>query len=380
MTKITKFVKGTASGFLSSFAGFLCCWNPFTAPLLIGWMNRYMLRSAVWVWIKRSNTDNPSELYTSAELAELQNWPHWLKHSAITPQPTTHNQNLLRGTLAKATRMLKTLWSQYKSGLLTLFNTWLLTLPFAICWLVIWWAGWNNYFTRSYEEYHTAPFIGLLSMMGFAIIMMYVPIAQTRQAIHGTWQSFFEILTIRTIAKHVRVRLLFLALFYAVGFTGIMAGTKVFPTFFEQIYKINFNDQKALKHAIDTHFLFVILCFYIGLLTLKRMNARVYAIGVLKALDAKDLKPEQLCPLERTLLLEKLSFTAPKEYPPRPRWQKIPLNTANKTGLALVTLATIILWWGSAFSVFFGQFINLSTPDWLNMPLIQLPYIRFPEL
>ena len=159
-----------------------------------------------------------------------------------------------------------------------------------------------------------------------------------------------------------------------------MAGTKVFPTFFEQAYKVDFNDHKILEETIFAHFFFVILCFYCGLIFVKRMNARVYAIGVLNALQEKDLGPDDLSPFERTLLLEKLSFLPPEPKQARSRWVCFVSRLLRKFWTFTLLVLTLAVWCSMAFSVYFGQFMNLSHVDWLNQPMIQMPYIRVPEI
>ncbi|MCB9977171.1 MAG: hypothetical protein H6858_06210 [Rhodospirillales bacterium] len=380
---LKRFKAGTGwffSGFMRFFAGFLCCWTPLSAPLLSGWLNRYMLRSAVHVWVKRSTQENPRSFYEAADAGVYKDWPHWSDVPGLALAPAASAGGFLSKLYARGWYFFRALWTQYRSGLLSLFNTWLLTLPFALVWLWMWWAGWNNTFSRGYEEEGLATVLSLISVAGFSIVMLYLPIAQARQAIHGTWKSFFDFRTVRTIARHVRVRLLILAIFYALGSAGIMAGTKVIPTFFEQAYHVDLGDAKAVKDKVFGHFLLVILCFYSGLLIVKRMNARVYALGVLKALQSKRLAPDQLAPIERDLLLDRLTFKEPSIKENASRWRRILAWPLRKAGPFLLVLATLILWGSVAFSVYFGQFINLHYADWLNQPLIQMPYIRMPQI
>ncbi len=371
---------GSAFGFvLHFFAGFFCCWTPFTAPLLAGWMNRYMLRSAVHVWVRRSNVENPKIFFQNHEFSSFRGWPRWSDVS-IAVAPSILKTGFFRKAFNRFIHFFRSLWWQYRSGLLSLFNTWLLTLPFALVWLWMWWAGWNNTFSRGYEEEGLAPLTFIFSAFGFCLVMLYVPIAQARQAIHGKWASFFDMRAVRTISRHVRFRLLILAVFYALGSLGLIGGTKIFPTMFEEIYDLDMSNIQSVKDMVFVHFLFVILCFYCGLLFVKRMNARVYAIGVLKALQAKDLSPEDLSPFERTLLLERLSFAPPKPKIDRPWWVRLLIWPLRKLWTFTLVALTLSVWGGVAFSLYFGQFMNLSHVDWLNQPMIQMPYIRVPEV
>ena len=368
------------SGFVRFVVGFLCCWTPFTAPLLSGWMNRYMLRSAVQVWVKRSTLEDSASFFNSQDVSLLKYWPRWSDVSGLEQSLAAERKDFSYKLYLRVKRFLRALFIQYRNGVLSLFNTWLLTLPFALVWLWMWWAGWNNTFSRGYEEEGLAAVLSVASVIGFSFIMLYLPIAQARRALHGRWKSFFDFRAVRAIARHVRFRLLILALFYALGSAGLMAGTKIFPAFFEQAYHIDLENPKAVKDAVFGHFFIVILCFYCGLLIVKRMNARVYAIGVLKALRSQALNHDQLSPFERDLLLNRLHFAPADPRPALASWRTKLLRTIKAASRLVLVLATLAVWGSVAFSVYFGQFMNLSHVDWLNQPMIQMPYIRVPEI
>lgn len=376
---LTKF-KRWLSGFTKCLVGFLCCWSPLAAPLLTGWLNRYMQRSAVQLWIKKGTLQDRNEIYKTPEIGCFKLWPKWseLNLNQSTKTDRKFEQTIIRSKALKP--FLKALSVQYCSGLSSLANTWLLTLPLACVWLWMWWAGWNLSFSRMHEEQELAPMISLLSIVGFCLIMLYLPIAQARQAMHEKWQSFFDFRTIRIIASHVRLRLFIFALFCALGSAGLMLGTKIIPATFEQTYALDLTNPANIEESVFKHFFFTILCFFSGLIFIKRMNARIYAIGVLKALQSGALSPEQLAPIERALLTEKLKFeqSQPGSY------SKILESSVfwpiRKLLIILILGATFSLWGSVVLSLYFGQFMNHSYPDWLNIPLIQMPYIRVPDI
>ncbi|MCL4677403.1 MAG: hypothetical protein KJ017_02285 [Alphaproteobacteria bacterium] len=361
---------------LTLIMGFLCCWTPLTAPLLTGWLNRYMRHCAVKVWVKKSNLNDKDAFYQDEENSSLKLWPKWL-YAKTTSQPT---DNTLTRALRKIKSVVGCLWRNYQNGLMTIFNTWALTLPLGFCWLWMWWAGWNNTFARAYEEEGLAQSVLFLSMLAFCVLMLYLPLAQARQAIQGRWQSFFDIRAIRVVARHIRFRLFLLALSYALIGGIILIGSKAILANFNQIYAVDIHDVKTMEQKLFLHFLGMISIFYLGLLLVKRMNARVYAIGVIKALQSGALKPEHLTPYERKILIDRLGYkqAAPKKR--GPRWRGALTWPLKKIGVVLLVLATLGVWGGLVSTLYFAQFMNHSYPDWLNLPLIQMPYIRVPEI
>ncbi len=74
-------------------------------------------------------------------------------------------------------------------GLAATLNTWALTLPGALLWLFSWYDGWNNSFHKGYEQAAVGPAMGLLGVGLFIAAMLYVPMAQARQASTGSWRS-----------------------------------------------------------------------------------------------------------------------------------------------------------------------------------------------
>lgn len=362
-------IKGIIGGITTLLMGFLCCWTPLTAPLLTGWINRYMRNCALRVWIKKC----------APETAPVKSWPKWLDDGAENT-PIKPPANIAVRIWRKTKGAARSLGRLYRSGLLSLLNTWLLSLPFGFVWLWMWWAGWNNTFSRGYEEEGLTQGILFLSMLAFCCLMLYLPLAQARQAIQGTWQAFFDVQVIRTIAAHVRIRLLILALTYALIGGAVLLGGKAILATFPQVYGLEPKDTEMLKQKIFVHFFGMIAFFYGGLLFVKRMNARVYAIGLLKALQSGALNETHLGPYERSVLFDQLAFKRNALPKVSPRWKRVLGWPFKKIGIGLLILTTICVWGGMVSTLYFSQFMNHSYPDWLNLPLIQMPYIRVPEI
>ena len=366
-------------GFAQMFIGFVFCWTPFTAPMVSGWMTRYMRHRTIRVWAGKSAPDIADTFYKDPQTAHYGYWPRWTSMREGF-EPDAESVGLFRRIWRSIKGFFAALKNNYKLGLLMVFNTWILTVPFAAMWFLMWWAGWDIVFNRSYEESVFPLLSSLLSVVGFSIVMLYLPIAQARMAVHGNWSSFFDLRTIMIIARHVRFRLLLLSLLFALGSLGVVGGTKVLIVFFENLYGVDTRDIEALREPLFLHYCFVIWCFYIGLFVLKRMNAKIYAIGLIKALSSGAMKTEDLSGFERDILIDKLHFQVSGDTGHTQGVARLVLPVLS--GLRNLTLAllTFALWGIFVFTIYAGQFATLNNADWLNHPLIQMPYIRYPTL
>ena len=127
----------------------------------------------------------------------------------------------------------------------------------------MWWAGWEVSFNKSYEESAVSVTSSLASVAVFTLIMVYLPLAQARQAINRNWKLFYDLKVLRILAKHVRFRAIVLALLYLIGGIGIMGGTKAIPLFFEGTSNINFDvDPDGFRQAVEKHYMIVSICFW----------------------------------------------------------------------------------------------------------------------
>ena len=77
-------------------------------------------------------------------------------------------------------------------GIAGMVNTWVLTLPPAVHSVFGCYAGWDNSFNKGQEQYSVGIVISLMGIALFILIMLYVPMAQARQADTRKWRSFYE--------------------------------------------------------------------------------------------------------------------------------------------------------------------------------------------
>ena len=358
------------------FIGAVFCQNPLTAPLVMGWISHYMRIKSVQVWVKESSLEKPSDFYETKGAEYSPKLPNWFRlNNAENGKKKSRLLSILR-------KYLGSIWTNYKMGLKAFFSVWLLSIPFCLIWLLMWWAGGDMAYNNSYEEIYFAPIASLISVFLFAFLMMFLPIAQARQALHQDWTSLFDFKTIAIIIRYARIRLFFMALIFTAMSFGIVLGTKMIPTFFEDVYAIDVSNSDGLREIVKQHYMRVALLFFMALLILKRMSARIYAFALLGAVRAHALKPEQLTALENELLFKKLNHTIEDQpqrasilSPELPKSVRGFLQCLNNTCFFLMTLA---VWVVFVFSIYVGQFFNIHMLDWLNHPLIHMPYIRVP--
>src|SRR2546429_8683233 len=64
-----------------------------------------------------------------------------------------------------------------------------------------WYDGWNNSFNKGYEQFSVGPGVSVLGILLFITAMLYVPMAQARQAVTGNWRCFYQFRLIRTLVR-----------------------------------------------------------------------------------------------------------------------------------------------------------------------------------
>lgn len=359
------------------FTGFLFCWLPLLAPLISGWLGRHMRFAAVRTWAASSDKESKLIFFNNPSHAIYKYWPHWttLGSEAQGEFIPAANDTLIHKAFKWLKKIIYSLRSDYSSGLLIAFNVWLLTLPLSLLFFLGWQSGWEVSFTKSYEEGSYVPLLFIFSISFLCFIMLYLPIAQARQAVHGNWKSFFDFKTIAIIARHVRFRLFVLSILTLVSSVFLMILTKIIPTLFEQIYDLDIHDRPHFNEVVSSHFFFTVLFFYILLIIIKSMNAKVYALGVMKALASGSLALSSLGEFERSILIEnKLFESFQKKYKHHPyRW-------LNRLADYTLLFATFGIWVSFILVIIIGQFMNMNSQDWFYHPLLHLPYISISNL
>ena len=229
----------------------------------------------------------------------------------------------------------------------------LATAPFSIIWLLSWWAGWENSFSKGYEQSFVGPLLGLSAVVVFSVVMIWLPMALAHQAVENRAFALFEFRMVRSALRHSGWGYLGLALATVVAALPLFAGrglvvfaSDILPRFDEMT-----PDEAAdLRRAIA-----LILAGYAfaALVVLRSWAARVYANAVARALDGPDAG----------------------------LWAKTALSDGRVGGrrawrlthwVRLSLLA--VIWFGLAAQIYVGQFLNHDWHLWVTHPLVFLPW------
>lgn len=231
------------------------------------------------------------------------------------------------------------------------------TFPFAVFWLVAWWAGWENSFNKGYEQAFVGPSVGLAGVAVFAVIMIYLPMALVHQAVEDRAWSLFELRRVRAITAATGWGYVIWALANLVFSLPILAGRGL-PVFGEQIAPgladMTPTQIADLKTAIQ---LGTAAYIFVSLIILKRWSARIYAHGVARASQSRHAD-----------ILEGIALA------PTSRDRK--LKSKWRIARTLRFVALFVIWSAFAFVIFVGQFLNHDWLVWLSHPYVFLPWTR----
>jgi hypothetical protein len=360
-------------------AGTALCQFPVTSILVVGWSYRVMHRAALKRWWKRSplradGTSFDAFVQADASTAAHPNWPNWL----LRPRAATEVVPSGRGRIRRTAALLfGSLWLNAKIGVQGIFNTWVLTMPACVLWLFAWYDGWNNSFNKGYEQAVVGPLTGLLGVALFIAAMLYVPIAQARQAVTGSWRAFFQF---RLLGRMIRERpfgCLGLAVLYSVLSLPVTA-LKTAPEFFPQINPALENaSDAAIRELLVTYFFWASVGLLVCFVTLRLAAARLYASALLGTLRTGRVAATHLEPHERACLLRLQLLPAPPP-PARGTLLRSATWTARKTTLTVVAVLVVLIWFSFVAQIFIGEFLNYHpATGWLNQPLVQLPWLRY---
>jgi hypothetical protein len=357
--------------FVWKFAiGMVCVQSLVLSIFLVGWTYRFMQRVALKAWWRRS--DSPTSLAEFLASHDHLSWPNWIVHQNFRETFRTHRVKAL----------FYSLWSNFRLGLAGAFNTFVLTLPGCALMLFGWYDGWNNSFNKGYEQFSVGPATSWFGIMLFAIAMLYVPMAQARQAISGEWRSFYQW---RLVWRLVRLRWL-----QSLGIAAVYALIS-FPIFFlragapylqGKASKMSADELMALPHAyivesLNQYFFWCALLILPAFLFVRWLAARNYAAGTAIAIQKGIIAAFGLSDFERGALA-RLNMLEPAPSPPR----HILLRVAARVwrfGLRSAAVAAIFLVWVIyVFELYICQFFHgIPGVGWLNHCLVQLPWFHF---
>lgn len=349
--------------------------------LVVGWTYRFMQRSVHKHWWKQSSSSRKGQKFPGVmgdEFHSDRHWPNWILQQCFAQalrRPAGMTWFRYLGRLIRG--VVHSLALNLKIGLQGIFNTWVLTMPACVLWLFAWYDGWNNSFNKGYEQAPIGPLTGIAGIILFIAAMLYVPMAQARQAASGDWRSFYQFSLIWGMVRRHWVACLFLAALYSLASLPV------------QVFKIalgfapvnnpeiaRFTSAEALDYLNGYFFraAFTVLPLFIFV---RFVAARIYARAVLVGLQRGDLPLRHLSEHEQTVL-QRLDLV--QVNPPRSR--HVLARVATKTGSWMALTAglalTALVWFTFVAQIFISYFLAAQpVVGWLNQPLVQLPWFRY---
>jgi hypothetical protein len=362
--------------------GALFCLSIAGAIMIVGWAYRLAQRSALRYWWtrsdqKRSGSRLASHLSIHDPAHEHLHWPNWFAHQNFR-QAIRREEGA--STIAYLWQLLKapfhSLGRNLKIGLQGIFNTWVLTMPACVLWLFAWYDGWNNSFNKGYEQAPIGPLTGILGIMLFIAAMLYVPLAQARQAVTGDWRSFYNFSFVWALVRRHWVACLLLAALSSLFFVPIMI-LKTAPTFFGSGPKFADMTNAQIVTTLNVYFFGAAFLVFPAYVFLRVLAARIYARGVLRGIQTGEITVTDLAPKER-MELQRLNLI--QVNPPRSRHVLLRVATST-TSLALFAagiFATSLIWFTFVAQIYISEFFSYHQAlAWLNQPLVQLPWFRY---
>lgn len=346
----------------------------FTSIFVLGWIYRWTKRFIFKKLFHFSNIAKNTSWYefasNNSEIIVVRDIPNLLLSQ-------TDSFRTSKGILKKLKSLFHSFCLNWKTGISAIMTIWVLTIIPSLLWAIAWYTGWHISFNKMYEESATGISLSLLGMLLFILVMFYLPLAQTRHAFTGKWQSFFDFSFIKAMICHSPIKLLLLALGYSIS-SIVLTFFKILPVFF---YNMNpaldaLSPSQALEF-INRYYFYTGLCGFLLLLFLKTIAGYIYAVTLMemwtqKVLAIEEFHPQEISTFQMLGISYGLEYQKPKTFM---KIIKLPLSVSYR---AVFAVAISFVWGFFSFIPFFSQFFNYY-PVWgfLNQPLVQLPCFNY---
>ncbi|MEM6499803.1 MAG: hypothetical protein AAF709_24220 [Pseudomonadota bacterium] len=310
--------------------------TPLTALLVLGWIVRLMRRETVIACVRHAHSCSRAQavdrLGAIDRLEVYSRFPGWWSG----------------------------LWQTVLGGLRAFIVLVMLTLPFGALLLLSWWAGWENSFNKGYEQAWAGPAVALVGILLTVAILSHLPMAMARFAAEGSLWSVLELRQVRRLIRAVRWRYLALTI-VTVLTTAPLFLAQIAPTFMEKINpKVLTADPEELRAIAERWHLMATIYALVVLFFLRRWAARLYARAVLA-------EPDAAGPFVRETV-SAIGLDTSDAEAPRRHW----------TGMVMATLLGCVAWGGFIVMLYIAQFANHAWWNWVNHPLIGLPWVFRP--
>lgn len=248
-------------------------------------------------------------------------------------------------------RWLGGLGANIREGLSAFVSLALATLPFTAIWVLAWWAGWENSFSKGYEQAFVGPMLAFFGIGLFMVLMIFIPLGLAHQAVEGRTLALFELRRVRSAYRETGWGYLALTVATVIMAMPVFAGRGL-VTFAEGLYPA-LADMSASEASALAGRITLLKSLYVtaALIVLRNWAARIYSAAAVRAAHRE---PD----LWQGSVMGALSVEAPR------RW---------RGGRWLRTIMIALLWFGLAAQIFVAQFLNHAWWVWLTHPFLVLP-------
>ncbi len=362
--------------------GMALCQSVFGSLAVIGWTYRLMQRSVVKYWWDQSRLASGvagfhSFLASDSRTRDHLHWPNWILQQnfreAIRRDP---REGLPRHRLTVVKALGSSFWANVRIGVPGIFNTWVLTLPGCVLGLFAWYAGWNNSFNKGYEQAWIGPAVGLLGIALFIAALLYVPMAQARQAITGDWRRFYDFRLVWTLVRRRWPACLGLAMLYSLVSIPILV-LGALPMSFPQMNPamIDFTDQQVIRY-LSRYFFWAAAFTFPAFVVVRLVAARIYGSTLLKAVQSGAIGEDALSE-EEWHALHRLDLIRVQPDRQRHPVLRVIAWAGTRAGRMTFGILTALVWFTLVSQIYILHFFNYrGAPGWLNQPLVQLPWFR----
>lgn len=369
-----KMLKAFASGIWKILLGGLIALELLSSVVVVGWTYRSMQGVAYRRWLKLSGKQGDSALKVDGP----QVWPRWILRDSLRTHMRTElaaSPGVMHRASAVAGGLFGSLWLNFRTGLLGVFNTFVVTIIPVLLWYFGWLGGWNISFYKEYEGSAFGASVSIIGIVLFIATMLYVPMAQARQAVAGEWRRFYDYKFIRRVARSQPLPMLLLAGMYSLASIPVVVLTSVLPMGLGDSVWAELSDSAFLQ-TLNTYFLWVSIVGFLAYWILHRLAARLYARGVYRLATHGEIEWSALSAFERESF-DQLGIMPPSEERRRTFIGQAVNWVAKPTWRVALGTATLVVWFTFVAQIFVSEFFNYHPREgFLNQPLVQLPAFR----
>jgi len=358
-----------------------CQWLP-TAIFVVGWTYRAMQRRALRIWQKHSMLPESTRQVlrqTDPLFIVHESWPNWfMQPRGLRAAAKAAVVPTFRARVRRRMHMIgASLGDNLRIGLLGMLNTSVILILPAILWQIGWYSGWDNSFNKGYEQYSNGIALSLTGIILFLTAMLYLPMAQARQAATGSWRAFYDFRTVWAITRNSPVRTILLATAYTLASLPI-AITLGFPFFLESAVK-GWSDFTATQQTkfLNAYYFRLGIYGFMAYVFVRWLAAGWYARTIVELLHTGRIKKDALAGAERHALAA-LHLDNEGEAARLHPAIAVTLAVSRPVWRVAVLTGAVIVWFTFVAQIYVREFIVYHPyQGFMNQPLVQLPWFRY---